>query len=218
MSTKLKILAILTPLLVLADQLTKLWTVRALRYSGQSLPTATWDAIRSLGYDPKSPDEIHIIPGFLSFIHAQNPGAAMGMMHGFQGRLIVFAVFTVVAVGVLVGMYRQLPPEDRFQSATIAFILSGAVGNAIDRAHKATVTDFVRVYTEWPPLADLLRKTPLRSAEWPTFNVADAAIVVGVGMYLVHYLLFERDKPVAAEEVGKSPIDPPAPGPDAPAP
>ncbi|MDP2309878.1 MAG: signal peptidase II [Pseudomonadota bacterium] len=204
MSTKLKILTILTTLLVLVDQLTKVWTVRALRYSGQSLTPHTWNGLKQLGYDPDSPEEIQVIPGFLSLIHAQNPGAAMGMLVSFEHRMWVFLVFTVVAVGVLISMYRQLPDNDRFQSATIALILSGAVGNAIDRVHKQTVTDFIRVYTDAPAAKAWLIGN-FRTAEWPTFNVADAAIVVGVAMYLIQYLFFERDKDIG--NAGKSPLD-----------
>jgi signal peptidase II len=204
MSTKLKIVAFLTTLLVVVDQLTKVWTVRALSYSGQKLPPHTWDGIKQLGYDASNPAEIPVIPGFLSFIHAQNPGAAMGMLNSFDQRMWVFLVFTIVAVGVLVSMYRQLPDDDRFQSATVALILSGAIGNAIDRAHKQTVTDFIRVYTDSPgPKAWLIEN--VGTAEWPTFNVADAAIVVGVAMYLIHYLLFERDKEIRG--VGENPLD-----------
>ncbi len=204
MTTKLKILTFLTTLLVVIDQLTKVWVVRALRYSGQALPSHTWDGIKQLGYDPTNPEEISIIPGFLSFIHTQNPGAAMGMMVSFEHRMWVFLVFTIVAVGVLISMFRQLADNDRFQSATIALILSGAIGNAIDRAHKQTVTDFVRVYTENPSAKAWLIEN-FRTAEYPTWNVADAAIVVGVGMYLVHYLLFERDKDIG--NAGKNPLD-----------
>ncbi|MES2638939.1 MAG: signal peptidase II [Myxococcota bacterium] len=204
MSTKLKILAFLTTFLVVIDQITKVWTVRALRYSGQNLTAHTWKGLEQLGYDRANPEEIQIIPGFLSLIHAQNPGAAMGMLVSFEHRMWVFLVFTIVAVGVLVSMYRQLPDNDRFQSATIALILSGAVGNAIDRVHKQTVTDFIRVYTDAPAAKAWLIDT-FRTAEWPTFNVADAAIVVGVAMYLIQYLVFERDKDIG--NAGKSPLD-----------
>jgi len=204
MSTKLKIVAFLTTLLVVLDQITKVWTIRALSYTGQKLLPHTWDGIKQLGYDASNPTEIPVIPGFLSFIHAQNPGAAMGMLVSFEHRMWVFLIFTVVAVGVLISMYRQLADNDRFQSATIALILSGAVGNAIDRAHKQTVTDFIRVYTDSPGAKAWLIEN-VGTAEWPTFNIADAAIVVGVAMYLLHYLLFERDQEIGG--AGKSPLD-----------
>ena len=185
MTLKYKIVAILTPLLVVVDQITKIWVVQNLRYQR---------------------DEIEVIPGFLSIIHAQNPGAAMGMLVDSPYRMVIFAVFTVVAVGVLFNMLKQIADDDRFQSVTIALILSGAVGNAIDRVHKQTVTDFIKVYTEYAPLKSWLLDT-FRTNEWPTFNVADAAIVVGVALYLVHYLFFERDKAGAEGDVGTNPLE-----------
>lgn len=206
MSPKLKILAILTPLLILIDQLTKIWTVRTLRYSGAPLSRHTKDALEWLGHDSANPDEIDVIPGFLSFVHAQNPGAAMGIGVGYEYRMYLFGAFTIVAVVVLANMYRQLPADDRFQSATIALILSGALGNAIDRLHKQTVTDFIRMYTEWEPLKNLLEKSPLRSGEWPTYNIADAAIVVGVVLYLLYYLVVLRDQEGAAGDPGRDPM------------
>lgn len=184
MPTKTKIVLFLTSFLVLLDQVTKFWVYYNLE----------------LGRD-----EITVIPGFLSIIHAQNPGAAMGMLVNFEYRMIVFYAFTVIAVGVLWSMFKEIADDDRFQSATIALILSGAVGNVIDRIHKQTVTDFIKVYTEWPPLEQWLVKQ-FHTNEWPTFNVADAAIVVGVGMYLIHYLVFEKDKD--GEDPGRAPVDP----------
>ena len=207
MTTKLKIVSVLAPTLILLDQATKLWTVRALRYSGPALPsrnplslTAPWDGLRDLGHSNGNPAELPVIPGFLSLIHAQNPGAAMGLFNRSDYRLLVFYAFTLGAVYVLTRMYKQLPDGDRWQSATVALILAGAVGNFIDRLHKSTVTDFVRVYTENPTLADILIKSPLHAAEWPTFNVADAAIVVGVAMYLAHYLFVELPAERAARK------------------
>jgi signal peptidase II len=211
MSTKLKILVGLTTSLVLGDQLSKVWVVRSLRYSGPRLPEPNplslqgpLDGLQALGHSNANPVEMPLISGFLSFIHAQNPGAAMGMFNGFEYRLVVFYVFTAVALGVLVNMYKQLPDNDRLQSTTIALILSGAVGNFIDRVHKSTVTDFVRVYTENEAAVAWLRSYGL-PAEYPTWNVADACIVVGVALYLLHYLFFERDKDTPSQ--GASPLE-----------
>jgi signal peptidase II len=206
MSAKLKILVFLTPLLLVLDQITKVWTVRTLRYMGQRLEPSTRAALDELGAKGATTDEIHVIPGFLSFVHRQNPGAAMGMMVDYEHRMYVFLAFTLVALGVLWSMYKALPDEDRFQSTTVALILSGAVGNAIDRVHKQTVTDFIKMYTEWPPLSDWLMAT-FQTNEWPTYNIADSAIVVGVCMYLGYYLFFEREGDVRSGEAGPSPLD-----------
>lgn len=206
MTTKFKIVAFLTPLLILVDQLTKYWTVSTLRYMGQRLEPNTKAALESWGQGSAALDEVHVIPGFLSFVHRQNPGAAMGMLVDYEHRMYVFLAFTLVALGVLWSMYKALPDGDRFQSTTVALIFAGAVGNAIDRVHKQTVTDFIKMYTEWPPLSDWLIAT-FRTNEYPTYNIADSCIVVGVIMYLGYYLVYERDGDVKSGEAGPNPLD-----------
>lgn len=138
-------------------------------------------------------DEIQIIDGFLSFVHAENPGAAFGMFGGSEYRMYFFAVFTVIALFVLGRMLWELPHDDRFQNVALGLITSGAVGNAIDRVMKQSVTDFIRVYTENPSLKDWLESSWYGSAEWPSFNVADAAIVVGMVMFVIHWLFLEEE-------------------------
>ena len=93
-------------------------------------------------------EEIPVIGGFLSIVHAENTGAAFGILNDSPYRMWVFAAFTVVAVGVLFQMLWQLPSNDRLQNVALGLITSGAVGNAIDRVHKQSVTDFIKVYTD----------------------------------------------------------------------
>lgn len=149
-----------------ADQLTKLWVRTALA---------------------DRPGPLRLIPGWLDLVHAENPGAANGFLRDFEWRYVLFGLFTVIGVGVIVDLWRKLPRSDRFVSLTLGLVLSGALGNAVDRVHKRTVTDFVRVYTELPAVTDWLADKGLPNA-WPTFNVADAALLVGVGLFLAHYL------------------------------
>lgn len=189
MTTKLKTFLGITLTSLVLDQASKIWVVMNLR---------------------QHRDEIKIIDGFFSIIHAQNPYAAMGLgsvIEDHTSRMLVFGAFTVVAVGVLLNMLRELEASDKFQSATIALIFSGAIGNAIDRFHKQSVTDFLRVYTDYPPAKAWLIER-FGTYEWPTFNIADAAIVVGVAMYLLGYF-FERDQ-AAPADLGSSPLDNPS--------
>jgi signal peptidase II len=151
------------------DQVTKWWVVANLR---------------------KDVDEISVIPGLFSLVHRQNPGAAFGLFRDFEYRHWLFLVFTLIAAGVIVDLFRRLPPNDRFMAATLGLILSGAVGNAIDRVAKQTVTDFLKVYTDIPSIAGWLQANGWPN-EWPSFNVADSALVVGVAMYLFHQLFLE---------------------------
>ena len=168
MSRKYILFTIVTVLFTLFDQLSKIWVTNNIKYR--------------IG-------EIEVIPGFLSFVHAQNRGAAFGIM---QGQMIVFAVFTIIALGVLGQMLWQLEADDRFQTTALGLIASGALGNGIDRVYKQSVTDFVRVYTENEAISGFLRDN-FGTTEWPSFNIADAAIVIGLLMFLFHFLFLEKD-------------------------
>ncbi len=107
-------------------------------------------------------------------------------------RLTIFLGFTVIAIFVILDMFRRLPKDDVFMTTTLGLVLSGALGNAIDRIHQTTVTDFLRFYTDHPPLKEWLESHWPYMAEYPSFNVADSALVVGVGMFLFHYLFLEE--------------------------
>lgn len=173
MSRRNIVFLVVTVLGLLADQLSKAWIVGNIE----------------LHYG-----EIHILPGLLSIVHAQNPGAAMGMLRDFEHRHILFAVFTIIAVAVILDLFRRLPRDEWFMAGTLGLILSGALGNGIDRVRQRYVTDFVRVYTEHPPLKSWLVER-FGTYEWPSFNVADSALVVGVTLFVVHYLLIDEKEP-----------------------
>ena len=169
---------------IAVDQITKIWVVNNIRYRTE---------------------EIKVIDGFFSLVHAQNKGAAMGMLNDFEYRMAVFGVFTVVALGVLWQMYREIPGDDRFQGAALGLVLSGAIGNAIDRIDKQSVTDFLRVYTEHPTLKPTLLEW-FGTAEWPSFNVADAAICVGLGMFIWHFAFLQEDEDELEPDPPEKPV------------
>jgi signal peptidase II len=169
---------------IAVDQITKIWVVNNIRYRTE---------------------EIKVIDGFFSLVHAQNKGAAMGMLNDFEYRMAVFGVFTVVALGVLWQMYREIPKGDRFQGAALGLVLSGAIGNAIDRIDKQSVTDFLRVYTGHPSLKPTLVEW-FGTAEWPSFNVADAAICVGLGMFIWHFAFLQEDEDELEPDPPEKPV------------
>lgn len=158
---------------VVLDQASKIWVYSSLR--------------------PRI-DEVVIIPHFFSVVHAQNPGAIAGFL---PGQYWLFLLFTAIAVVVIGDMWRKLPDNETYMSVALGLILSGAIGNAIDRVHKGTVTDFLRVYTDWPPIADRLQRNWPHTSEWPTFNVADSALVVGVALFLLNQAIFDKKKTTA---------------------
>ena len=142
------------------------------------------------------PTEIEVIPGFFSFVHTQS-GAAFGIM---QGQMYIFAIFTLIAFGTIVWTLVQMPDDDNFQNWALALLTSGVIGNAIDRTHKQSVTDFLHVYSDNPKIQPILIDV-LGSTAWPSFNVADAAIVIGMIMFGIFYVFLEKDQEDENEQI-----------------
>ena len=150
--TKYRFFFITFFLSVILDQVTKVWIESY--YKCPSIPSLR-DAVKQGKLEPIP--EISIIDGLFSFSHAHNQGAAFGMM---QGQMIIFAVFTIIAVVWIGYTVHSLPDDDRSQNFALALIGSGAIGNAIDRVRLGYVVDFLRVYTDDPELSAWLRHAP----------------------------------------------------------
>ncbi len=120
-----------------------------------------------------------IIDGFFSLTYIRNPGAAFGLLAstGPVFRTIFFSLASVFALGLLATIFFRLQEEDRAGQLSIAAILGGALGNLIDRIRYGEVIDFLDFYVS--------------AYHWPAFNVADAAISVGVFFLVLHYI-FEK--------------------------
>ena len=110
---------------------------------------------------------------FFAFSHVANSGGAFGVL---GGQNTIFAVSAVVAIGV-VAIYHFFPPLDHWLvSSGLALILGGAIGNLLDRVYQGHVTDFI----------DFIH--------FPAFNVADAAINVGVAAIVIAILFSDTLK------------------------
>lgn len=122
---------------------------------------------------------IIIIPGFFSLTHIHNPGGAFGFLAQQDStvRMAVFLVASALAIGLIFMFYRQIPKSHPVLAAGLALIFGGAIGNLIDRLRFGKVVDFLDFY--------------IGNLHWPAFNVADSAITVGVGIFLVH-LVFRK--------------------------
>ena len=130
-------------------------------------------------------DTIAVIPGLLNLTHVRNSGVAFGFLNSadFAFKPAVMAVFALGAL-VGVGLYAtQLPLDHHWARAGLALILGGAAGNLLDRARQGYVVDFVDVY--W------------RGWHFWAFNVADAAITVGVAILIVDLLRPASPAPAA---------------------
>jgi signal peptidase II len=122
------------------------------------------------------------IVGFVSIVHARNPGAAFSFLADAPAwfREPFFIAITVTAIAVLLYVISRLPLEDRLTRAALGGVFGGAVGNLIDRLMYGEVTDFIDVH--W------------RSHHWPAFNVADSAITIAVGAVVLNSLFFARSE------------------------
>jgi len=199
---KYSLFGIVFVLMTVLDQVSKIWVTKNIQRivsdPGSEKHLAFLEKIGvTLEASTKLPTEIKVIDGFFWIVHTQNGGAAFGIM---QGQMWVFAVFTFIALWVICWTLVQLPESERFQNIALALLTSGTIGNGIDRMHKQSVTDFLHVYSDNPKIMPFLIDT-LGSTAWPSFNIADAAIVIGMIMFIVFYIFIEKDEEDAGNEI-----------------
>ena len=132
---------------------------------------------------------IRVVPGLFDLVHAQNPGAAWGLLRHAEHRMVLFTFITLTAFAVLLGWHRRLKPGQPELALALSMLVGGAAGNFLDRLMYRAVTDFAEPYIGGA-LGDML----LRSG-WPTrfpaFNVADVFITTGTLLFLWHVLVLE---------------------------
>ncbi|MGK3983510.1 signal peptidase II [Sorangium sp. So ce136] len=118
--------------------------------------------------------KIEVIKDHLNMIFAKNHGGAWGIL-GDESEAIrrpFFLLISLAAIVFIVSLYRKLHPSQVALRWGLPLVLGGALGNLVDRIRYGYVVDFIQV-----------RFTP--EFVWPTFNVADIAIVVGVGLMAI---------------------------------
>jgi signal peptidase II len=142
---KLRLFLIVAALVVALDQLSKLWI------------------------NTNRP-QTELLPGFLDLVYVENTGAIFGLFHSHTELFIVLGI--AVSVIILVFLH-YFPPATNVGMVSFALILSGAVGNLIDRIRLGYVIDFIIIHVQ-----ELFR--------WPAFNIADAALTVGI-LTLIYY-------------------------------
>lgn len=122
---------------------------------------------------------IVVIPGFFNITHVHNPGGAFGFLarNGSPWRHWMFLAAAVVALSMILYFYHQTPKTHPLLGLGLALIFGGAIGNLIDRLRFGEVIDFLDFY--------------VAHLHWPTFNVADSAVTVGVGIFVLH-ILFKK--------------------------
>jgi signal peptidase II len=133
-------------------------------------------------------ESLTVLP-VLDIVHARNYGAAFSFLDipgGAQRWL--FTGFALVVSAVIILMLRRVPAANRLQSAGLLLIVSGALGNVIDRIRFGNVVDFIGVH--W------------KDHWFPAFNVADSCITIGAGLILLDaFISWKRERRMAREEV-----------------
>jgi signal peptidase II len=155
----------------ISDQITKFWAVA--RFT---------DANGEQNYQ-----KINVIGDLFRFQLAYNEGAAFSMkpqaLLPFLHPTLFFSIVSIIAITGLIWFYRTLPTKDWPSRLGVMLILSGALGNLTDRMHIHKVVDFIDV--DFP---DFIMH------RWPTFNIADSCVCVGVSLILISPVLFKKPK------------------------
>ena len=120
---------------------------------------------------------IQVIPDFFRIVHVRNPGAVWGM---FSNQTQVLSVISLVVFAAILAMFPRFVNGFTERGIAMSLILSGILGNLLDRILRGNVVDFLSFYYKrW---------------EWPSFNVADSCICIGVGIYLISSGTRNEDK------------------------
>ena len=116
--------------------------------------------------------EFILIENVFKLSYVENRGAAFGIL---QDARYVFIVLTVLIVGFLIWILKSTKTNSIAFKTGITFLISGAVGNFIDRVFQGYVVDFLDFYL----------------IDFPVFNVADCLVCVGAGLVVIYYLFFD---------------------------
>jgi signal peptidase II len=192
---KYRILLVITLGVIALDQWTKYEVVGSLTTRFDGLET-TGERLKAMYGEPpplgmdgrhfRSKLSVDLSERFLRLRYEENPGAAWGMFRNLSPN-VRGPLFHVVSIGavILIGYYftklSGKDPAERWALWGLSLVLGGALGNYIDRVARGFVVDFVQAH--W-----------MDQAYWPSFNVADMAICVGVGMLILDAFV-RKEKP-----------------------
>ncbi|MFY2556267.1 signal peptidase II [Corallococcus terminator] len=199
MKASLRLLLLVATTVLVADQVTKYLAVSRLTDAldgreGVARVTGYFTQ-QNLDNNPPPQGERTVtrphrfIEDYWHFRYVENPGAAWGLFANLPDgvRRGFFHVVSVAALSFIFLMYRRTSLDQKLVRVALALITGGALGNFMDRLIRGYVIDFI----DWH-----WRNQP--GMRWPTFNVADAAICVGVAFMLLDSLKVRRPETVPA--------------------
>jgi signal peptidase II len=183
------------------DQGTKVWARHNLKPEGYP---------QSLGKREVVVPIRTVVKGYFDLRYSENPGSAFGLFRNMQGARTGLLLVGLLCLGVIGLWLYRLPAATPWLSGKLGLLAGGAIGNIYDRLVYSRVTDFiVWKYTGKDGIPH----------EWPTFNIADAALVIGVIAILIDWPRDRAMVELAAAENNKKPDggDASSPSKDAPA-
>jgi signal peptidase II len=121
-------------------------------------------------------ESVSVIDGLFNITYVRNTGVAFGIFSSvtMSAKSILLSLFTIIAAVVVVIYSFSTPVRNRLLQIALAFILGGALGNLYDRLSFGYVIDFLELY--------------FRNYHWPSFNVADSAISIGVVLLAIEII------------------------------
>ncbi|MCG3090173.1 signal peptidase II [Sporosarcina cyprini] len=122
-------------------------------------------------------EKITIWDPYIGLLSHRNRGAAWGML---EGQMWLFYVVTLLVVVGIIYFFQKEGKTNRLFAISLMFLLGGAIGNFIDRIWRKEVVDFVDVLI------------PVINYDFPIFNVADAALTIGVVLIIIHVIAEEK--------------------------
>jgi signal peptidase II len=173
------------------DQATKQWAHRTLLDEGFFEQTDDYavcgnreESLKRELFIRRHRENISVIDGLFRFRYVENCASAFGLMNSVPEafRFPFFLVVSFLALGFIPYLYIKTPSDQRLMLYGLPFILGGAVGNLLDRLIFRYVIDFIEWYIT---IGQKVR-------QWPTFNIADVAIVVGIGLMVLQMLPRKR--------------------------
>ena len=165
---------------LVADLVSKSWAERALTKNGPFDTTIT------------------VINDHLWFSLAYNKGGAWGLLHDAPDALRrpFFMIVSVLAIFFIVSLYRKLTENQWALKWGLPLVLGGALGNLADRIVRKGVVDFIQYRASWVGTMNSIIHSVFHDwvvvEYWPTFNVADIAICIGVGFMAIDMLISKR--------------------------
>ena len=125
-----------------------------------------------------------IVSGYFDLRYAENPGVAFSMLQDLPGGRMLLTLLAIAAFALVLVYLRKTPVESSRLHIALGLVGGGAIGNLVDRMLYGRVTDFI----VWK----------VGVHEWPAFNIADAALCVGVGLMVLDMFRTRREVPSSA--------------------